>query len=79
MYSNGCAKKLFLESWPFILSGFAGLIYMRVDQIMIKNMISETALGEFSAAVRLSEVIYMLPNLILIVLFPVVTKVFAEN
>ncbi|EES4585823.1 flippase [Escherichia coli] len=79
LYSNGCAKKLFLESWPFILSGFAGLIYMRVDQIMIKNMISETALGEFSAAVRLSEVIYMLPNLILIVLFPVVTKVFAEN
>jgi len=78
-FSLQIAKKLINESWPFVLSGVAGLIYMRADQIMINNMLGEQSLGEFSAAVRLSEVVYMIPNLLLIVIFPVVTRAYQEN
>lgn len=78
-FSTEKSMKLVRESWPFILSGVAGLIYMRADQIMIKNMLGDSAVGEFSAAVRLSEIIYMIPNMLLLVLFPVITKIFNEN
>ena len=46
------------------------MIYMRIDQIMIKEMLGERDVGLFSAAVRLSEVWYFIPVIISTSLFP---------
>jgi O-antigen/teichoic acid export membrane protein len=47
---------LLKDSWPLIFSGLAVMIYMRIDQVMIHQMIDEKAVGQYAAAVRLSEV-----------------------
>lgn len=64
------AKILLRDSWPLILSGLTIMIYMRIDQIMLGQMLGNEAVGIYSAAVRISEVWYMIPMVIVTSLFP---------
>jgi O-antigen/teichoic acid export membrane protein len=66
------AKQLLKDSWPLIFSSIVVMIYMRSDQIMIKEMVGEYEVGIYSAAVRLSEVFHFLPMLITASLFPAI-------
>ncbi|MEZ9855730.1 flippase [Vibrio breoganii] len=66
------AKKLLTDSWSLILSSILIMIYMRIDQIMIKEMLGEHEVGIYSAAVRLSEAFYFIPVLITASIFPAV-------
>lgn len=60
-YCRNVAGELLKHSWPLILSGLAIMIYMRIDQIMIGQMLGDVEVGLFSAAVRISEVWYFVP------------------
>lgn len=66
------AKQLLKDSWPLILSSVVVMIYMRIDQIMIKEMLGDYDVGIYSAAVKLSEAWYFLPTLITASLFPAI-------
>ena len=66
------AKQLLKDSWPLIFSSIVVMIYMRIDQIMIKEMLGEYEVGIYSAAVRLSEAFYFIPMLISASLFPAI-------
>jgi len=66
------AKRLLRDSWPLILSGVAISIYMRIDQVMIKNMLDAKAVGNYAVAVRLSEVWYFIPMAITSSVFPAI-------
>lgn len=66
------AKQLLKDSWPLIFSAIVVSIYMRIDQIMIKEMLGEYEVGIYSAAVRLSEAFYFIPMLITASLFPAI-------
>lgn len=70
----GIVKKLIVDGWPGFLSGIAGVIYMKIDQIMIGNMIDHNALGIYSAATRLSTAWYFLPMVIVTSLTPAIIK-----
>jgi len=61
-WSTNLAKKLLKESWPLILSGLAVMVYMKIDQIMLGQILDTTAVGLYSSAVRLSEVWYFIPT-----------------
>jgi PST family polysaccharide transporter len=60
-WSSTVAKTLLKESLPLIFSGFAIMIFMKIDQIMIGQMIDDQAVGVYSAAVRISELWYFIP------------------
>lgn len=64
------AKTLLLDSWPLLLSGVAVMIYMKIDQIMLGQMMGDQAVGIYSAAVRISEVWYFVPMSIVASVFP---------
>jgi PST family polysaccharide transporter len=64
------AKSLLKDSWPLILSGLAIMVYMRIDQIMLGQMLGDEAVGIYSAAVRISEVWYFVPMAIVASVFP---------
>lgn len=68
------AKSMLKDSWPLIFSGIAITLYMRIDQIMIKEMLGERDVGLYSAAVRLSEVWYFVPVIIMNSLFPAIAN-----
>lgn len=59
--SAGRTKILIKDAWPLMLSGMAIAIYMKIDQIMLGQMVGEEAVGVYSAAVRISEVWYFIP------------------
>jgi PST family polysaccharide transporter len=54
------AKRLLQKSWPLIFAGFMIMIYMRIDQIMIGELIGDKEVGTYSAALKLSEIWYFL-------------------
>ncbi|NMG06331.1 flippase [Brasilonema sp. UFV-L1] len=58
------AKALLKESWPYIFSSLAILIYMKIDLIMLGQMVGDNAVGIYSAATRISEVWYFIPTAI---------------
>ncbi len=58
------AKSLLQESWPLILSGLAVMVYVKIDQIMLGEMIGVQAVGLYSSATRISEVWYFIPGAI---------------
>ena len=44
------AKELLRDSWPLILSGMVISIYMKIDQVMIKEMLGAKQVGHYAAA-----------------------------
>jgi len=66
------AKRLLKDSWPLILSGLVISIYMKIDQVMIKEMLNADAVGQYAAAVRLSEAWYFIPMVIANSVFPAI-------
>lgn len=65
-------KKLFRDALPLIVTGIAISIYMRIDQIMIKQMLGVEWVGYYSAAIRVSEAAYFIPVAICGSLFPAI-------
>ncbi|MEQ9107787.1 MAG: flippase [Limnobacter sp.] len=68
------AKTLFKDSWPLVLSGIAVSLYMKIDQIMLGQMIGNEAVGIYSAAVRISEVWYFIPMVVVASVFPAILE-----
>lgn len=66
------AMELLRDSWPLILSGIAVMVYMRIDQVMIKEMLDSEAVGNYAAAVCLSEAWYFVPIAVCSSLFPAI-------
>ena len=54
------ARSLLRQSWPLLFSGFAIMIYMRLDQIMLAKMRGDTEVGIFAAALRFLEIWYFI-------------------
>lgn len=64
--------QLLRDSWPLFLSGIAIVVYMRIDQVMLGQILDSHAVGIYSVAVRLSEVWYFIPGIIIASLFPTI-------
>lgn len=71
-FDSRAAKKLLKDSWPLVFSSLVITIYMRIDQIMIKEMLDDYDVGIYSAAVRLSEAVYFIPMFITASVFPAI-------
>jgi PST family polysaccharide transporter len=68
------AGRLLRESWPLILSAVAVTTYMRIDQVMIAQMLGKTQVGLYTAATKLSEITYFVPSILSAALFPSVVR-----
>jgi O-antigen/teichoic acid export membrane protein len=68
------AINLLKDSWPLLLSGMVVAVYMKIDQVMIKEMMDASAVGQYAAAVRLSEAWYFIPMVITSSLFPAIVS-----
>lgn len=73
------ARSLLAQSWPLILSGLAIMVYMRIDQVMLREMSGPAAVGIYSAATRISEAWYFIPTAIVASTFPSIVQAKAAN
>jgi len=71
-FNGAMAKRLLNDSWPLILSGLVVSVYMKIDQVMIKEMLNAEAVGQYAAAVKLSEAWYFIPMVVSSSLFPAI-------
>ena len=68
------AKKLMDGALPLIFSGMMVLLYMKIDQVMLKEMLNAKAVGVYAAAVKLCEAWYFIPSAIMASLFPAIIE-----
>ena len=73
------ARTLMRDSWPLILSGIIVFIYVNIDQVMIKHMIDEQAVGMYAIATRISTAWYFIPIAITSSLFPAILNAKYNN
>ena len=55
------AFSMLKDSWPLLFSGIFVMLYIRIDQVMIGEMLGSSEVGVYSAAVSLTEVWYFIP------------------
>lgn len=67
-------KQLLKDSWPLILAGLAVMLYMRVDVVMLQQMVGEREVGIYAAATKISEIWYFLPSIIVASVSPAIIK-----
>ena len=70
----GYGWSLIAQSWPELFAGFACLVFMRIDQIMLGNMLGEAAVGEYAVASRLAEAWYFIPSALVASSFPAIVR-----
>jgi O-antigen/teichoic acid export membrane protein len=73
------ARQMLKNSFPLLLTGMAILIYMRIDQVMLKELVGAETVGTYAAAVKLCEVWYYIPVLIAVSLYPAIIGVKDTN
>lgn len=66
--------RMIVHSWPELFAGFACLVFMRIDQIMLGNMIDDVAVGEYAVASRLAEAWYFIPGALVASSFPAIVR-----
>lgn len=54
-------RRLVGEAWPLMFASFAVFIYMKIDEVMLRQMVGPAAVGIYAAAEKLSEVWYFIP------------------
>lgn len=78
-FSGQHAIAMLHSAWPMVLTAVAALIYMRIDQVMIRNMLGFYEAGLYSAAVKIYESWIVLPFIITTSLLPAIVKLKQGN
>lgn len=72
-------KYIVFESFPLVLSGAAVIIYQRIDQVMIGNMIDKISVGYFATADKFLNLILFLPSILTQTITPILIKTKENN
>lgn len=73
-FDRGIALRFLQRGFPLLLSGLAVTVYMRIDLIMLGDMVGDEAVGVYSAAARISELPYFIPSIVSTALFPSIIR-----
>ena len=63
-------RSMLREGMPLFLSSLAVMVYMRIDQIMLGQLATGEALGQYSVAVRISESVFFVPMALQAAFYP---------
>ena len=66
------AKLLLKDAWALMFAGIVISVYMKIDQVMLKEMLNTKAVGIYAAAVKLCEAWYFVPTVVTASLFPAI-------
>lgn len=78
-FSSRYARFLLKESFPLLLTSAAVIIYQRIDQVMIGQMIDKEAVGFFAVASRFVEVLLFIPMMLTQTITPLLVKAREES
>ncbi len=61
-------------AWPFAISGALGLLFTNTDILIISWMRSAAEVGTYSAAIRIIQTFYLIPNIIQLTTLPFIAR-----
>lgn len=73
-YDSSIVPFYIREAFPLVLSGAAVIIYQRIDQVMIGNMIDKESVGYFATAGKFLDLILFLPMVLTQTITPLLVK-----
>ena len=73
------AAKLFRQGWIIMLAAIFSMVYLKMDQVMLRWMVGIKEVGIYSVAARISEAWYFIPTTIVASLFPKLIDIRASN
>lgn len=78
-YNKKIARYLLKTSFPLLLSGGAVVVYQRIDQVMIANMLNDIQLGYFSTAASFVNVVLFIPQILATTVTPILVRYYKED
>ena len=78
-FESATARSLLARSWSLALTNLAILLYTRIDVVLLSHLRGAHETGLYAAVVRLTEVGYILPMILVNTLFPLLTRQHAED
>lgn len=73
-FSKNLIKKITFAAWPFALSGMFAMFLTNTDIYLIGWFLDAKNVGIYAAALRIIQLLYVLPSIITLSLFPVFSK-----
>lgn len=73
-YDKTIVPYILKQSFPLLLSGAAIIIYQRIDQVMIGNMIDKESVGYFATAGKFLDVILYIPSILVQTITPLLVQ-----
>jgi len=72
-------RKIAKESIPYMWSAAAIILYMKIDIVMLGYLSSNAETGIYSLAQKLSEVLYVVPVVLIDSAYPILTRKFIKS
>ncbi len=73
-WERSWVRRLLPESWPYLVSAVAITIYMRLDQVMLRQMVGQHELGIYSVVIPIATAGYVIPMAVSTSLAPIIAQ-----
>lgn len=73
-YNKDSVLPMLKSAWPIVLSAIAGMILVRIDQVMIRYILDLHQVGIYAAAVKVFEAWIILPYILTVSLLPAIVR-----
>ena len=71
-FNPALATSFLKNSWPLIITSISVILFMQIDKVMIKHLLSDYYAGIYSAGVKFPEATGFLPMVVATSLFPAI-------
>lgn len=78
-FEKTLAKKYIKISLPMLMVSITSFAYTRIDQIMLKSMLGNEANGNYAAAIKISELFYFIPSVIITSAYPKLIEMYGQS
>lgn len=72
-------RKLAIESVPYFLWSLFGVVYYRIDAVMLSFMAPESVVGWYGAAYRFFDIVMFLPSIVNTAIYPVFSRLWSDK
>ncbi|HLC40751.1 MAG TPA: flippase [Methylomirabilota bacterium] len=76
---RGFWREAFLRAWPYALLSFLGVVYFRIDTVMLNFMKGPEITGQYAAAYRILEASIFIPAALTTAVFPVFAQLHVQR
>lgn len=73
-FSGQIARVLLRDSWPLMLSGLIVTAYMRIEQILVMNVLGSGVAGVYYASAKIIDIWALIPSFILTSVYPLLVE-----